>query len=208
LTRAPWATAGGPASGVNADGSPRRPFTLVDRAALPAAFVGIGMAVTIGISFLLVIPIEPIYWVLSAPAGLLIGYYANTRAARGRGEWLPILGNGIVSGLATGLTLAVLLLAVKGLFFFADDGYRDADAGGRISCAPGADCVYQRYLLQQGEALHAAGVTDAATFSTFYWSQQWETAGALVASSAGFGLLGAVLYGAGRPPRRKTSARA
>jgi hypothetical protein len=197
LTRPPWAAAGGAA----ADGAPRRPFTLVDRAALPAAFVGIGMAVTIGISFLLVIPIEPIYWVLSAPAGLLIGYYANTRAARGRGEWLPILGNGIVSGLATGLTLAVLLLAVKGLFFFADDGYRDADAGGRISCAPGADCVYQRYLLQQGDALKAAGVTNADSFSTFYWSQQWETAGALVASSTGFGLLGAVFFGATRPKR-------
>lgn len=195
MTRAPWATAGGSASA----GAAPRPFRLVDRAALPAAFVGIGMAVTIGISFLLVIPIEPIYWVLSAPAGLLIGYYANTRAARGRGEWLPILGNGIVSGLATGLTLAVLLLAVKGLFFFADDGYRDADAGGRIACAPGADCVYQRYLLQQGDALHAAGVTDAASFSTFYWSQQWETAAALVASSTGFGFLGAVVYGAGRP---------
>jgi hypothetical protein len=197
LTRAPWATAGRAA----ADGAPRRPFTLVDRAALPAAFVGIGMAVTIGISFLLVIPIEPISWVLSAPAGLLIGYYANTRAARGRGEWLPILGNGIVSGLATGLTLAVLLLAVKGLFFFADDGYRDADAGGRISCAPGADCVYQRYLLQQGDALKAAGVTNADSFSTFYWSQQWETAGALVASSTGLGLLGAVFFGATRPKR-------
>lgn len=194
MTRAPWAAAGSSAAG-----APRRPFTLVDRAAVPAAFVGIGMAVTIGISFLLVIPIEPVYWVLTVPAGLLIGYYANTRAARGRGEWLPIVGNGLVSGLATGLTLAVLLLAVKGLFFFADDGYRDADAGGRISCTPGADCVYQRYLLQQGDALKASGVTDAASFGTFYWSQQWETAAILVGSATGFGILGAVLYGATRP---------
>jgi hypothetical protein len=195
MTRAPWAAGSAPA--------PRRPFVLVDRQALPAAFVGIGMAVTIGISFLLVIPIEPIYWVLTVPAGLLIGYYANTRAGRGRGEWLPMLGNGLISGLATGLTLAVLLIAVKGLFFFADDGYRDADAGGRLACTPGADCVYQRYRLQQGDALKAAGVTDAGTFSSFYWSQQWETAAALVASSTGFGLFGAVLYGVTRPaPRR------
>ena len=163
------------------------------------------MAVTIGISFLLVIPIEPVYWVLTIPAGLLIGYYANTRAARGRGEWLPIVGNGFVSGLATGLTLAALLLAVKGLFFFADDGYRDAAAGGRISCAPGADCVYQRYLIQQGDALRASGVTDAATFSSFYWSQQWQTAGILVGSATGFGALGAVLYGATRPATRRPS---
>ncbi|HEY2915863.1 MAG TPA: hypothetical protein VGI98_01480 [Candidatus Limnocylindrales bacterium] len=180
----------------------RRPFRLIDPGAVAAAFVGIGMAVTIGISFLLVIPIEPVYWVLSVPAGLLIGYYANTRAARLRGEWLPILGNGLVSGLATGLTLAALLLGVKALFFAADDGYRDADAGGRISCSTGADCVYQRYLLQQGDALRAAGVTDAQSFSTFYWSQQWETAGTLVASATGFGLLGAALYGATRPPAK------
>ncbi|HEX5452054.1 MAG TPA: hypothetical protein VFW86_06650, partial [Candidatus Limnocylindrales bacterium] len=178
MSHGPWAAAAG---GTSAGG--RRPFVLVDRQALVAAFVGIGMAVTIGISFLLVIPIEPIYWILSVPAGLLIGYYANTRAARGRGDWLPILGNGIVSGLATGLTLAVLLLAVKGLFFVADDGYRDADAGGRLSCQTGADCVYQRYLPSQGDALRAAGVTDAASFSTFYWNQQLGTAGALVAAS-------------------------
>jgi hypothetical protein len=193
LTRAPWAAGGATAA--------RRWPRLVDRQALAAAFVGIGMAVTIGISFLLVIPIEPIYWALSIPAGLLIGYYANTRARRGRGEWLPILGNGLVSGLATGLTLAVLLLAVKALFFAADDGYRDADAGGRLACAPGADCVYQRYRLEQGEALRAAGVTDAATFSTFYWNQQWDTAGTLLAASTGFSLLGAALYGATRPRR-------
>jgi hypothetical protein len=198
LTRAPWAAAGSAAGA-----APRRPFTVIDRPAVAAAFVGIGMAVTIGISFLLVIPIEPVYWVLSIPAGLLIGYYANTRARRGRGEWLPILANGLVAGLATGLTLAALLLAVKGLFFFADDGYRDADpvAGGPISCTPGADCVYQRYRLQQGDALRAAGITDAATFSTFYWSQQWETAGTLVLAATGFGVLGAALYGVTRPRR-------
>jgi hypothetical protein len=195
LTRAPWAAT---------PGAPRRPFTLVDRQALVAAFVGIGMAVTIGISFLLVIPIEPVYWILSVPAGLLIGYYANTRAARARGEWLPILGNGLVAGLATGLTLALLLLAVKALFFAADDGYRDADAGGRISCTPGADCVYQRYRINQGDALAAAGVTDAASFSDFYWSQQWETAGTLVLAATGFGLLGAAMYGATRPSARST----
>jgi hypothetical protein len=202
LTRAPWA-AGDAAAGRGAR-VPRRPFTIVDRAALPAAFVGIGMAVTIGISFLLVIPIEPIYWVLSVPAGLLIGYYANTRAARGRGEWLPILGNGLVSGLATGLTLAALLLAVKGLFFFADDGYRDADAGGRISCSSGADCVYQRYALAQGDELRAHGVTDAASFQAFYWSQQWQTAGSLVLAASAFGVLGALMYGASRPKRAAT----
>jgi hypothetical protein len=63
MTRAHWAAGSAPA--------PRRPFVLVDRQALPAAFVGIGMAVTIGISFLLVIPIEPIYWVLTASSSAI-----------------------------------------------------------------------------------------------------------------------------------------
>src|SRR4029079_13204011 len=41
-----------------------RPRRVVDRGAITAAWVGVGMAVTIGVSFLLVIPIEPIYWYL------------------------------------------------------------------------------------------------------------------------------------------------
>ena len=71
----------------------------VDRGAITAAFVGIGMAVTIGVSFLLVIPIEPIYWALSVPAGLLIGYYADARSGRGRGAWRRILANALFAGL-------------------------------------------------------------------------------------------------------------
>jgi hypothetical protein len=177
----------------------------VDRGAITAAYVGIGMAVTMAISFLLVIPIEPVYWALSVPAGLLIGYYANARSARGRGQWLRVASNAIFSGLATGLTLAILLIGVKALFFVADDGYRDPGLGGRISCTRGADCVYQRYLQGQGPALLASGVTDAASFSTFYWSQQWSTAGLLVALTTGFGLAGGAIYGATRPKPKAAS---
>jgi hypothetical protein len=181
------------------------PLTLFDRRALPAVFVGIGMALTIGVSFLLVIPIEPIYWLLSIPAGVLIGYYANTRAGRRRGEWPPILGNGLVAGVATGLTLAALLLGVKALFFNLDSGYPDfnrTDQQGQPAgptCTTGADCVYQRYLAAQGDELRAAGVTEVGGFSRLYWSQQWNVAATLVAAATGFGLLGAVMYGATRP---------
>ena len=59
----------------------------VDRGAITAAWVGLGMAVTIGVSFLLVIPIEPVYWIFALPAGLLIGYYANARSDRRAGPW-------------------------------------------------------------------------------------------------------------------------
>jgi hypothetical protein len=54
----------------------------VDRGAIFAGWVGVGMAMTIAVSFLLVIPIEPVFWLMSPLAGLLIGYYANARADR------------------------------------------------------------------------------------------------------------------------------
>ncbi len=199
---------------VSAEAAGRRPTAdrpsllgrVVDRGAITAAYVGIGMAVTIAISFLLVIPIEPVYWVLSVPAGLLIGYYANARSARGRGHGRRLVSNSVFAGLATGLTLAILLIGVKSLFFVADDGYRDPGLGGRISCVRGADCVYQRYLEGQAPALRAIGVTDAASFSTFYWSQQWSTAGLLIELTTGFALAGGVIYGATRPKAKALPA--
>ena len=107
---------------------------LVDRGAIAAAYVGIGMAVTIVVSFMLFIPIEWIIWVLALPSGLLIGYYANQRSDRRAGPWGRILVNGLFAGFVTGLTAAVLLLAIKALFFYADNGFRDPGLGGPISC--------------------------------------------------------------------------
>jgi hypothetical protein len=168
----------------------------VDRGAITAAWVGLGMAVTIGVSFLLVIPIEPIYWYLALPAGLLIGYYANARSERAGGPWPRLLANGLVAGLATGLTYALLLLAVKALFFSVDNGYRDASAGGPITCSTGVDCVYQRYLAAgQGPALEAAGVTDAASFGQLYWREQLSSAVTVFGLTTGGALGGAFLFG-------------
>jgi hypothetical protein len=183
---------------------------IVDRGAITAAYVGIGMAVTIGVSFLLVIPIEPIYWFLALPAGLLIGYYANQRSDRRKGPWSRIVLNAIFAGVVTGLTMAALLLAVKALFFFADNGFRDPGLGGSITvvgadgqtrpCQPGAECVFQRYVDDdRGAALAAEGVTDASTFTGFYWTQQFATAGTLVALTTIGGLVGGLAYGATRP---------
>ena len=181
------------------DAPARQPLysRVVDPGAIGAAFVGIGLAMTVGVSFLLVIPIEPVYWALSVPAGLLIGYYADTRSGRRRGEWRRIIANAFLAGLATGLTLATLFIAVKALFFYADDGYQDS--GTHITCTRGADCVYQRYLVQQGDDLVAAGITDAATFGTYYWSQQWNTALLIVILATGSGVAGGAIYGINRP---------
>jgi hypothetical protein len=168
---------------------------IVDRGARVAGWVGVGMAVTIAISFLLVIPIEPVYWYLALPAGLLIGYYANQRSARGGGPLPRIIVNSLWAGLLTAVVYAALLLGVKALFFAADDGYRDASAGGRISCTQGADCVYRRYLDEgRGDELRSVGVTDASSFASFYWSQQLSTAGLLFGLTLGGAIGGGVVF--------------
>jgi hypothetical protein len=173
---------------------------IVDRGAIAAAYVGIGMAVTIVASFTLIIPIEWFIWILALPSGLLIGYYANQRSNRRAGPWARIMTNGLFAGLVTGLSTAVLLLAIKALFFYADNGYRDPGLGGQLTCQAGAGCVYERYLEDgRGPQLVAAGVTDAATFTGFYWGEQISNGGTIVLLSALGGAGGAGLYGLFRP---------
>lgn len=175
----------------------------VDRGAIVAAWVGLGMAVTVVVSFVLVIPIQTLVIPISLLGGMLIGYYANARSERFGGPWSRVLANALLAGLVTGLTYAVLWLGVMALFFNLDNGYRDTSAGGPIaSCQTGADCAYQQHLAAgQGPALQALGVTDAASFASFYWSEQVSIAGQLVALSVVGGLVGGAMFGAAN--RRK-----
>ena len=170
---------------------------VLDRGAIVAGWVGVGMALTIAVSFLLVIPVGDVALSVFAPlAGLLIGYYANQRSDRRGGPWLRLLANAAWAGALTGLAFTLLALLVQGLFFVADDGYRDASAGGRISCVQGADCVYRRYVAAGHEAaLRSAGVTDAASFTGYYWSQALATDASFIALSLAGGLAGGVVYG-------------
>jgi hypothetical protein len=185
----------------------------IDRGAVTAAYVGIGMAVTLGVSLLLVIPIEPIYWFLALPAGVLIGYYANQRSDRRAGPWRRIVANAVAAGLVTAVAMALLLVAVKALFFFADSGYPDFNrvdgkTGATIAplCNPGAGCVYARYLASgYGPDLAAAGVNDVQGFTGLYWGQQASTAATLILLTTAGGLIGGLAYGFTRP---KTTARA
>ena len=175
---------------------------LVDRGAITAAYVGIGMAVTIVVSFMLFIPIEWIIWILALPSGLLIGYYANQRSDRRAGPWGRILVNGLFAGFVTGLTAAMLLLAIKALFFYADNGFRDPGLGGPITCSVGADCVYQRYLdLGRGPDMAAAGIDDVDAFTGFYWSDAFVKSGLVLLVTVVGGAGGAVAYGLSRPKR-------
>jgi hypothetical protein len=173
---------------------------VADRGAIAAAYIGIGMAVTIVASFTLIIPIEGLIWLFALPSGLLIGYYANQRSNRRAGPWPRIISNGLFAAVATGLALVALLLVLKALFFFADSGYRDPGLGGSIACSTGADCVYQRYLDDgRGDVLTAAGVTDDASFTSFYWGQQLSNGWIVLGLTVLGGLGGAVLYGFARP---------
>jgi uncharacterized membrane protein YfcA len=192
---------------------------IFDRGARVAAFVGIGVAVTMAMSFLLIIPIEPAYLLLSIPAGLVIGYYANARSKRIRGEWRRILPNALLAGVVTGATLALLLLGTKALFFFADNGYPDfnrTDNGVAVgpTCVAGADCVYRRYLAQDPDQLTASGITDAQSFSDAYWNAQWSSARLLLGGTTLAALFGGVLFGASGPraatpvPARRVQATA
>ena len=173
----------------------------LDRGALVGAGVGAGVALVVGVSFLLIIPVEPVVWLLALPAGALIGYYANVRSQRTAGPTGRVLVNGLSAAAVTALTTIVLMVAVKALFFAADGGFpaynridRETQQPIPPFCDPGADCVYHRYLDAQAADLERAGVTDTASFTRYYWDQQLRTIELVAGLTLGGGLLGAAVY--------------
>ena len=178
----------------------------VDRGAKTAAYVGIGTAVTIVASFTLIIPIEWLIWLLVIPVGLTIGYYANQRSNRRLGPLSRILINGTFAALVTGVSMALLLLADQGDLLLRRrrlPGLQPGRQAGKAippSCVSGADCVYQRYVAAgRGADLAAAGVTDASSFTSFYWSEQFGSAVTIVVLTTLSGVGGAGLYWVFRP---------
>ena len=174
---------------------------LVDRGAITAAYVGIGMAVTIVVSFMLIIPIEWIIWLLALPSGLLIGYYANQRSDRRAGPWGRILVNGLFAGLVTGLTAAVLLLAIKAPVLLRRQRLPRPGPGraDRVLASVPTASTSATSTTGAGPVLVAAGVTDAESFARFYWGEQFGSAGTILVLTTVGGLGGAALYGVFRP---------
>ena len=180
----------------------------VDRGAVHAGWVGMGMAATIVISFELVIPVQSVVFIMAMLGGLLIGYYANARSDRRGGPWSRIMVNAVYAGVVTGLSLALLYGGVRLLFMFADDGYRIASEGGHLTCTPGPDCNYRRYLAdpEQAAKLKAEGITDAGSFQDHFVREQLTGGLALVVITTGSAAIGGLFYGAARPrPSRGSS---
>ena len=168
---------------------------VVDRGAIFAGWVGLGMAVVIAASFELIVAVQSLVFLLALPAGLIIGYYADARSARRRPAWRA-LANGLYAGLVTGLSLAILYAALRLLFVYADTGYRDPTQGGPLTCQPGPACTYQRYLgdPQLAAGLAAGGVHDAATFEQYVLREQWNGAVTLTLMVVGGALVGSALF--------------
>jgi hypothetical protein len=163
---------------------------ILDRGAITAAFVGLGMSVTIAISFGLVIAIQPLVFLAAPLAGLAIGYYANHKSARWRPRWRLFV-NAEFAALVTGLSLALMYVALRLLFIFADSGYRPETMGGQIDCANGPECTYER-LVEDDErraTLEAEGVTDADAYTDFVW----RTSGQWTLQLTGLTLIGALV---------------
>jgi hypothetical protein len=173
----------------------------IDRGAIFAGWVGIGVALVVVIAFELIIAVQALVFLLSPLVGVLVGAYANTRAERHR-PWRRVLANAAYAGLVTAIGLALLYGGLRLLFVYADSGYRSDSQGGQLACRPGPDCTYQRLLgAGGGPTLEAAGVTDAASFEGLVLREQLTGAVTLTVLTMAGALAGGALKGLGSPPR-------
>jgi hypothetical protein len=174
---------------------------VLDRGAITAAFVGLGMAVTIAISFELVVAVQVLSFIAAPLAGLTIGFYANHKSARWRPRW-RLFANAGFAGLVTGLSLALMYVGIRLLFVYADSGYRPETMGGQLDCPTGPACTYARLVDDgSGADLAADGIADAASFESAVW--RWQGATVLILTlSTLLGALGAAAWRALRSPPR------
>lgn len=173
---------------------------MLDRGAIYAAIVGLGMAVTIAISFELVVAIQALVFISAPFAGLTIGWYANHKSLRWRPRW-RLFSNAAFAGLVTGISLALMYVALRVLFIYADSGYRPEPMGGQLDCSTGPGCTYARFIEdeEQREALAGEGITDVASFEAAVWRWQGETVLMLTLFTLGGALVPAAVR-AWRPP--------
>jgi hypothetical protein len=166
----------------------------LDKGAIFAGWVGLGMAVVVALAFELIIPIQPLVFVLAPFMGILIGVYANVRAER----WRPrgrVVANALYAGLVTALAMAIFYVVIRLVFIYGDGG--SLPDGTSLSCQTGPDCVYQRLLIEEQESgttgeLAANGITDAASLEAFAWRSLAATGTTLFVLTMGGSLLGGI----------------
>ena len=165
------------------------PGRFVDRGAVFASWVGVGMALVIAIAFEFILAIQSLVFIIAVPAGMLIGGYANAKSER----WRPmrrVFLNAAYAGLVTGVGLALMYGVLRLVFVFADTG--SLPDGTSMSCQAGPDCTYQRYVREgQGDELTAAGVTDGPSFGAYAVNEQLVGGTLIITFTIGGALLAA-----------------
>jgi len=174
---------------------------IVDQGAIFAGWVGLGMALVIAIAFELIIAVQPLVFLIAPIAGALIGYYANQRAKRYRPRWRLFVNAGY-AGLVTGIGLALMYVALRLLFVYADSGFSpEGQLGGQLVCPTGPACTYERFLQRgDGPDLAASGIVDAASFEAAVW--RWQLIGGawIIGMNMGGALVAASVRAVRRPP--------
>jgi hypothetical protein len=90
-----------------------------------------------------------------------------------------VFANAVWAGLVCSLGLAVMYVALRLLFIFGDDG--SLPDGTKLTCQPGPECTYQRYVAEGKAAeLTSYGVTDGPSFGAFALREQAKGAGLIV----------------------------
>lgn len=190
-----------------ATSTPPKSGRVLDRGAIFAGWVGLGMAVVIAMSFELIIAVQALVFIAAPLAGVLIGYYANQRAERFRPRWRLFVNSGY-AGLVTGISLALIYVGLRLLFIYADSGYRPEPLGGQIECDTGPACTYARFIDDGSTAdLEADGITDAADFESAVWRWQGESV-LIITLTTLAGALGAAAVRAVRKPPAPTESEA
>lgn len=176
---------------------------VLDKGAIFAGWVGLGMALVVALAFELIIPVQTIVFLLALPMGALIGAYANVRAER----WRPrarVLANAVYAGIVTGAGMALLYVLIRLIFIYGDTGA--LPDGTALSCQMGPDCVYQRLVIEEqrvgaaGE-LASFGITGAASLEAFAWRELATTGVALFVLTVGGSAIGGAARAISSTPR-------
>ena len=162
---------------------------VLDRGAIFAGWVGLGMALVLAIAFELIIPVQTLVFLLALPMGALIGAYANVRAER----WRPrarVFANAAYAGAVTALGVALLYVVIRLVFLYGDGG--SLPDGTSLTCATGPACTYQRYIAAgQADELASLGITDAASLEAATWRELVSTGTGLFVLTLAGSLVGA-----------------